>query len=129
MVAARTTPCPSSDTRLPEGWREAVINVLADPQISGGGFQRLFEPARGFVHVINRIKIRDNWRLLHGDRAQFMRRETFDDIGGFPEIPLMEDVEMARALHDRGNVKMVPLPLQVVSSRRRHSISRPRYPC
>ncbi|MGC9349189.1 MAG: TIGR04283 family arsenosugar biosynthesis glycosyltransferase [Anaerolineae bacterium] len=108
-----------ADTRLPAGWREEVLKILRDPEVSGGGFQRIFKPARGFVRVINRIKIRDNWRLLHGDRCQFMRRETFEEIGGFPEIPLMEDVEMARALHEHGKIRMVPLPKQVVSSSRR----------
>jgi rSAM/selenodomain-associated transferase 2 len=108
-----------ADTRLPKGWREAVIEVLNEPGVSGGGFQRIFEPARGFVHVINRIKIRDNWRLLHGDRAQFMSRAIFEAIGGFPEVPLMEDVEMGRLLHRQGRIRIVPLPLQVVSSSRR----------
>ncbi|MGC9346693.1 MAG: TIGR04283 family arsenosugar biosynthesis glycosyltransferase [Anaerolineae bacterium] len=108
-----------ADTRLPHGWREAVLKVLDEPGVSGGGFQRIFEPARGFVHIINHIKIGDNWRLLHGDRAQFMSRATFEAVGGFPEIPLMEDVEMARALHEQGQIRMVPLPLQVISSSRR----------
>jgi len=108
-----------ADTRLPRGWREAVIEVLGEPGVSGGGFQRIFEPARGFVRVINRIKIGDNWRLLHGDRAQFMSRVTFEAIGGFPEVPLMEDVEMGRLLSRQGRIRMVPLPLQVVSSSRR----------
>jgi rSAM/selenodomain-associated transferase 2 len=108
-----------ADTRLPDGWREAVIEVLSAPAVSGGGFQRVFEPARGFIHVINRIKIRDNWRLLHGDRAQFMSRATFEAVGGFPEFPLMEDVEMGRLLHRQGRIRLVPLPLQVVSSSRR----------
>lgn len=108
-----------ADTRLPQGWRAAVLKILSKPGVSGGGFQRLFKPARGFIHVINRIKIRHNWRLLHGDRAQFMSRATFDEVGGFPEIPLMEDVEMARSLHERGQIRMAPLPLQVISSSRR----------
>ncbi len=108
-----------ADTRLPMGWREAVIDILSDRKVSGGGFQRIFEPARGFVHIINRIKIRDNWRLLHGDRAQFMSRSTFEAVGGFPEIPLMEDVEMGRLLHEQGKIRIVPLPLQVSSSSRR----------
>jgi hypothetical protein len=46
-----------------------------------------------------------------------MRRETFREIGGFPEIPLMEDVEMARALHQAGRLVRVPLRLQTSSRR------------
>ncbi|MGC9348140.1 MAG: hypothetical protein ACP5JG_08395, partial [Anaerolineae bacterium] len=54
----------------------------------------------------------------HGDRAQFMRASLFRKIGGFPDIPLMEDVEMARALRRRGKLKLAPS--WVVTSSRRY---------
>lgn len=107
-----------ADTRLPEGWREAVIETLQTPGVSGGAFQITYQPARGILHLINRLTFRGNWQAVHGDRAQFMTRETFEDIGGFPEIPLMEDVEMARALHTRGTIKLIPK--RVTSSSRRY---------
>jgi hypothetical protein len=39
-----------------------------------------------------------------GDHGLFCRRTTFLDIGGFPEVPLMEDVEFFRRLQRRGHV-------------------------
>ena len=48
-----------------------------------------------------------------------MTRRTFCRVGGFPEIPLMEDVEMARSLARVGRLVRVPLPLRVITSSRR----------
>ncbi len=107
-----------ADTRLPEGWCEAVIRTLSTPGVSGGAFQIAYLPAKGILHHVNRMEFRGSWITTHGDRAQFMSRESFDDIGGFPEIPLMEDVEMSRALHRRGRIAMVPK--RVTASSRRY---------
>ncbi|MGE5615924.1 MAG: TIGR04283 family arsenosugar biosynthesis glycosyltransferase [Bacillota bacterium] len=55
--------------------------------------------------------------IATGDQAVFARREAFETVGGFPEIPLMEDVELSRRL------KRVSKPLclreRVVTSGRR----------
>jgi rSAM/selenodomain-associated transferase 2 len=106
-----------ADSRLPEGWREAVIIALSQPGVSGGTFQTRMEPARGILKWRNRWKMPPNWRLMYGDQCQFMHRSTFDAVGGFPEIPLMEDVEMSRALKDRG--QLVRIHLRAITSSRR----------
>lgn len=107
-----------ADTQLPAGWREAVLAAVAQPGVSGGAFQIAYLPARGFLHVMNRHWLRPSqWWAVHGDRAQFMTRDTFSDVGGFAEIALMEDVEMARALHDRGRIALIPK--RVIASSRR----------
>lgn len=105
------------DTRLPEGWREAVVAALERPGVSGGTFSIQFLPARGILHLINLPRYPADWRLMYGDQGQFMRRVTFEEIGGFPEIPAMEDVEMMRRLHQVG--RLVRLRLRVTSSSRR----------
>jgi len=51
-----------------------------------------------------------DWRLMSGDQAQFARREAFFRVGGFPEIPLMEDLELARQLGRVGRLARLPLP-------------------
>jgi rSAM/selenodomain-associated transferase 2 len=105
------------DTQLPAGWREAVVEALCRPGVSGGSFAIRFLPPRGILHVINSVPLPANWRVMYGDQAQFTRRETFRRVGGFPEIPAMEDIEMMRALHKVGRV--VRVPLRVTSSSRR----------
>lgn len=63
--------------------------------------------------------------IATGDQGMFVRREVFESVGGFPEIPLMEDVALSRLLKGRGRPACLPGPL-VTSSRRweRHGIMR-----
>jgi len=107
-----------ADSQLPPGWCEAVIEALSRPGVSGGTFQTLALPEQGIIlRIRNRLRFRANWKIMYGDQAQFTSRATFERIGGFPEISLMEDVEMSRALHREG--KLVRIPLRVVTSSRR----------
>lgn len=106
-----------ADSLLPAGWREEVLAQLALPRTSGGSFQTRFRPAAGFLGVLNLLSTRADWRIMYGDQAQFMRRASFERTGGFPPIPLMEDVEMARALHRLGRLRRSRLP--VITSGRR----------
>ena len=108
-----------ADSQLPAGWREAVIEALSRPGVSGGTFQTLILPEVAWIlRLRNRMPQRANWRGMHGDQAQFVSRATFERIGGFPELSLMEDVEMSRALHRVG--RLVRLSPRVITSSRRY---------
>lgn len=113
-----------ADSLLPPGWREAVIEELSKPGVSGGTFQTTILPAKGILKLRNRINFSANWRVMHGDQVQFMTRSTFEKSGGFPEIPIMEDLEMSRSLDKLG--QLVRIPLRVRTSSRRYSEKRPR---
>jgi GT2 family glycosyltransferase len=56
-------------------------------------------------------------RVATGDQAIFVRREVFDQIGGYPDFPLMEDIEFSRALKRAGRVAC--LKSRVITSARR----------
>jgi len=56
-------------------------------------------------------------RVATGDQAIFVRREIFTELGGYPDIPLMEDVAFSQALKRRGAVAC--LRSRVVTSARR----------
>ena len=56
-------------------------------------------------------------RVATGDQAIFVRRTVFEALGGFPEIPIMEDVAFCRALKRQGRIAC--LRSRVVSSARR----------
>ena len=113
-----------ADSRLPEGWRAAVVDQLGKPGVSGGTFQLSILPASGILKIRNRINYPANWRLMYGDQVQFMRRQTFEEIGGYPELPIMEDLEMSRSLAQVG--RLVRIPLRVETSSRRFSGKKPR---
>ena len=107
-----------ADSQLPSGWRKAVIERLSRPDVSGGTFQTLMLPERGIaLWIRNRVRFRADWRIMFGDQVHFMSRDTYERIGGFPELPLMKDVEMSRALHQVG--RLVRIDLRVVTSSRR----------
>ena len=105
------------DTQLPPGWREVLLGALSRPGTAGGTFSIRFMPARGVLYLCNRLPVPADWRLMYGDQAQFMARYNFVAVGGYAEIPLMEDVEMMRRLRRRG--RLVRLPLRVTTSSRR----------
>ena len=113
-----------ADSHLPKGWREAVIEKLSWEGVSGGTFQTSILPATGVLKLRNRINYPADWRLMYGDQAQFMTRKVFEKFGGFPEIPIMEDLEMSRSLRRLG--RLVRIPLRVTTSSRRYSSRKPR---
>ncbi len=108
-----------ADSQLPAGWRKAVVDALNAPEVSGGTFQTLILPANWMMKIRNRWVFPPRWSIMFGDQVQFMRRATYEAVGGFPEIPLMEDVEMSRALHEAGRLVRIDPALRVITSARR----------
>ncbi len=96
-----------ADTRLPSGWREAVLEALEQPEVIGGAFQSRLEPEEGPLKWMNKVRLPNNWRYMYGDQAMFITRNGFDRMGGFPEIVLMEDVELARGMARLGKVTRI----------------------
>ena len=104
-----------ADTTLPPGGCDAVITALKRYEF--GGFRISFAErsmrlriAAALINLRTRIT-----RCPWGDQAQFVRRSIFLRDGGFREIPLMEDYEMAVRMKGRSTV----LPLTVTTSGRR----------
>ena len=93
------------DAEVPWGCLDEIERILVDPNVAGGFFRIQLPPAHiyrltdGFAHYAGILL-----RMRCGDHGIFCRRTTFLDIGGFPEVPLMEDVEFFRLLRRRGRV-------------------------
>lgn len=104
-VAATQTPWVlilHADTVLEEGWTEAVRAAIADPD-AAHHFQLGFD-TRGVMPGL--VAGWANWRarvlgLPYGDQGLLIHRDLLDAVGGVPDLPLMEDVSMARALKGR----------------------------
>ena len=108
-----------ADTRLPPDARVAIETVAADSQFVGGRFDVQFEQDRGYAWVISRMmNLRSRWSgISTGDQALFVRRTVFQQLGGFEDIPIMEDIEFSCRLKKVG--KIAALPSKVVTSFRR----------
>jgi rSAM/selenodomain-associated transferase 2 len=107
-----------ADTRLPRDGVAEVENALNEGTIFGGFRLRFAERVRKLRLVERMINVRST--LTHcpwGDQAQFIRRDIFRQLGGFREIPIMEDYDLALRL--RRSKRSRVLPLTVVTSGRR----------
>ncbi len=112
-----------ADAEPPENCLTAIETALAQPEIAGGYF-RIRLPRRQFVYRFTDCFAHRAGQLLRmrcGDHGFFCRRELFERIGGFPDVPLMEDVEFFRAMRRRGRIAEVPLRL-VVDARRYEAV-------
>ena len=108
-----------ADTFLPERWDLAVRRAMEDKTVAGGAFSfKLYPKSIPFAGIAFAVNLRSRlFKLPYGDQALFTRREIFENIGGFKDIPIMEDVEMVRAFRKRGNIKILK-DAAITSSRR-----------
>ena len=94
-----------ADTELPFHALEKIHSLLERKEYVGGAFDLGIKSNKFIFRVIEKLsslRSRLN-RIPFGDQAIFMRREYFDRIGGYKEIPLMEDVELMRRIKKSGN--------------------------
>jgi rSAM/selenodomain-associated transferase 2 len=108
-----------ADTRLPPSAFDDIRMALQDRKVLGGRFDLQLDNPRPLLKLVGfMISLRSRLsKVGTGDQAIFVRREIFRELGGYPDIPLMEDVALSRALKRRGTV--ASLRSRVVSSARR----------
>jgi len=89
-----------ADTHLPDTARASIKSALADPAVIGGRFDVRFDSRSVWASIISRfMNIRSRLtRISTGDQAIFVRRDIFEQLGGFSDIPLMEDIELSSRL-------------------------------
>jgi rSAM/selenodomain-associated transferase 2 len=108
-----------ADTRLPPGALTAIRSALTDPTLIGGNFRLRFEgddlTSRFFTGF---YRLQRRWlRAYYGDSAIWLRRELFEQLGGFPDYPIMEDFELVRRLEQAGKTTCLS-PIVETSARR-----------
>jgi hypothetical protein len=89
-----------ADTRLPDGADTILLNGLETSRRAWGRFDVRIT-GRSLVLAMVAAAMNGRSRLTGiatGDQAMFVTRGAFDGVGGFPDIPLMEDVALSRAL-------------------------------
>ena len=64
------------------------------------------------------------WHIAFGDQGIFVRRDLFEELGGFPNLPLMEDYELSRRMKAR-KIPLTVLPGRIVTSARRYRRKNP----
>jgi rSAM/selenodomain-associated transferase 2 len=92
-----------ADTHLPAGFAADVRDAVA-AGAAGGRFDVTLRGRHRLLPVIAQLMNARSrlTRIATGDQAMFVRRDVFEELGGFAEIPLMEDVDLSVRLRRRG---------------------------
>lgn len=108
-----------ADTLLPPCWKLQVARAMASPRIVGGAFRLSIDSDLPGLRTIERLANFRSCRLRipYGDQAIFVRKKTFQKMGGFPPVPILEDLEFMRELRKEGRLRVVPASV-LTSSRR-----------
>jgi hypothetical protein len=108
-----------ADTRLPPGWDTHARRLLLRRGVELGAFELAIDGEGAGLRLVEAwVNGRSRWlRLPYGDQALFLRRSFYEELGGFPDMPLMEDYELVRRALRRGGVGILDRP--VLTSARR----------
>jgi rSAM/selenodomain-associated transferase 2 len=111
-----------ADTILPPDFDKLVRGILYPTSASvpvAGAFTLSIDAPQWQLRL---VEWGANWRsrygqMPYGDQAIFLTAKMFDRVGGFPELPIMEDFQLMRRLGKLGRIEIVSTP--VVTSARR----------
>jgi len=107
-----------ADTLLPEGFTGLIRGIIAGGRVAGAfSFGTdLKTPSMNFLERAANFRAR-HMGIVFGDQAIFTRADIFRKIGGFPALPVMEDMELVLELKRHG--RFVILPQRAITSARK----------
>lgn len=98
------------DTILPEGFERLIRQTLAQPDVVAGAFELRIDGTQWGLRLVEwGVNWRSRWlQMPYGDQAIFLKASIFHELGGFPELPIMEDFEFLRQLRRLGKIAIAP---------------------
>ena len=110
-----------ADVSLPLDAKVWVDRLMADREVVAGAFRTWTVAdagARWWSPLLHLADLRSRYSgLPYGDQALFVRASAFQAVGGFPEQPLMEDLELAMRLRRLGRIRTAPASVRVSGRR------------
>jgi len=106
-----------ADTTLPNDALALILTAMSDPAVVGGCFRLRFDDKSAPMRFYAWSTRFETAFTTFGDQAFFFRRSIFEAIGGVPEWPFLEDVELRLRLRQKG--RFVKFPQAVTTSARR----------
>ena len=108
-----------ADTSLPPNAFRELQDLQAEEVCLAGGFQHQFSGEDWRLRLISWL---DNFRcqrsrIIYGDQALFVRADLFYRLGGYPDLPMLEDVRLCEQLLLHTTPRLLPSPV-VTSSRK-----------
>ncbi|HZQ60026.1 MAG TPA: TIGR04283 family arsenosugar biosynthesis glycosyltransferase [Casimicrobiaceae bacterium] len=111
-----------ADTRLPERAFECIARAAEGTGCDAGAFRHRFTPGHWLLRCVsagNNLRCRIT-RIFYGDQAMFVRAVVFREVGGFPEVPILEDVLLSERLRQRGRTVLLPQAITTDARRFMH---------
>jgi rSAM/selenodomain-associated transferase 2 len=108
------------DSRLPVGFDQLIRQImLVDKPPIAGAFSLAIDDSTQSLRWVEKGV---NWRsrfcqMPYGDQGIFLMTKVFEELGGFPELPIMEDFELMRRLRQQGKISIISQPI-LTSARR-----------
>jgi rSAM/selenodomain-associated transferase 2 len=102
------------DTELPDDAVAHIDRAFADARNGAACFRLRFNRTHWLLGLYAACSRFESVFTTFGDQGLVFRRQVFDDLGGFPDWPLFEDVELARRARQRSRI--VKLPTAVLTS-------------
>lgn len=106
-----------ADTLLPPGALGKIVEVMKKPEVSLGCFCLDFNSHHFFLKFLSCFTRLNFWWAHYGDQGLFLRRETFEALGGFKDMHIMEDVDLIIRSKPLGRLCVIKDP--VITSARR----------
>ncbi|MFQ3617778.1 MAG: TIGR04283 family arsenosugar biosynthesis glycosyltransferase [Cyanobacteriota bacterium] len=108
-----------ADTRLPDDFANLVQQTLAQPGVALGAFDLSIDGTLPGLRWVERgVRWRSRWLgLPYGDQALFLRTDTFWQLGGFPDVPILEDLKLVRQARKLGKVAIAPAAVSTSARR------------
>lgn len=108
-----------ADTTVPPGFAQAAIAACERTNVVGGHFEVRLDPPAPLLRLTAALM---NWRsrltgIATGDQTIFIRRDAFEQLGGYAAVPLMEDIDLSRRMKRLG--RLACLHERVTTSARR----------
>jgi rSAM/selenodomain-associated transferase 2 len=94
------------DSTPPDNFKYHILNTLEKPGVAGGAFTLEIDSSLSSLKFISRVvELRSMIsQIPYGDQGIFVKREVFERINGFKNIPLMEDIDFGRRLKKEGRI-------------------------
>lgn len=108
-----------ADTQLPPNFVELIIRTLKLPDTIAGAFELAINGSDFSLRLIEiLVKVRSHLLSLpYGDQALFISKPAFVTLGGFADLPIMEDFEFIKRVKQQGKIAIAPAA--VITSGRR----------
>jgi len=108
-----------ADCLLPGEFDQAIREILGSERNKAGAFRfKVDHQTKAMAWIENLVNLRCRlFQLPYGDQGIFLSKELFHALGGFPNLPIMEDYEFIRKIKKVGKISFSRLPL-ITSARR-----------